>query len=45
MPHLDLDGGFRLYYERHGEGPPVVFAHGAGGMFAAGATLILTNQP
>ena len=31
MPHLDLDGGFRLYYERHGEGPPVVFAHGAGG--------------
>ena len=31
MPHLDLDDGFRLYYERHGEGPPVVFAHGAGG--------------
>jgi pimeloyl-ACP methyl ester carboxylesterase len=31
MPHLDLEDGFRLYYERHGEGPPVVFAHGAGG--------------
>ena len=24
-------GGFDLYYEVHGEGPPVVFAHGAGG--------------
>ena len=31
MPHLELDDGFRLYYERHGEGPPVVLAHGAGG--------------
>ncbi len=31
MPHLELDDGFHLYYERHGEGPPVVFAHGAGG--------------
>ena len=31
MPHVELDDGFRLYYERHGEGPPVVFAHGAGG--------------
>ncbi len=31
MPHLDLADGFRLYYEQHGEGPPVVFAHGAGG--------------
>ena len=31
MPHLELDDGFRLYYERHGEGAPVVFAHGAGG--------------
>ncbi len=24
-------GEFELYYEVHGEGPPVVFAHGAGG--------------
>ena len=24
-------GGARLYYEIHGEGPPAVFAHGAGG--------------
>ena len=26
-----LDDGFELYYEVHGEGPAVVFAHGAGG--------------
>ncbi|MYN63649.1 MAG: alpha/beta fold hydrolase [Acidobacteria bacterium] len=26
-----LDDGFELYYEVHGEGPVVVFAHGAGG--------------
>lgn len=31
MTYLELDDGFRLYYERHGEGPAVVFAHGAGG--------------
>lgn len=31
MPHLELDDGFRLYYERHGSGPAVLFAHGAGG--------------
>ena len=31
MPHLELEGGFRLYYERHGAGPAVLFAHGAGG--------------
>ena len=31
MPHLELADGFRLYYERHGEGPAVLFAHGAGG--------------
>ena len=31
MPHLDLDGGFRLYHEAHGEGTAVLFAHGAGG--------------
>ncbi len=38
MPHLDLDDGFRLYYETHGPAPgsagagtPVLLAHGAGG--------------
>lgn len=31
MPHLELDGGFQLYYELHGSGPAVMFAHGAGG--------------
>lgn len=31
MPYLDLDGGFRLYHEVHGEGTAVLFAHGAGG--------------
>ena len=38
MPHLELDDGFRLYYETHGpaigaEGSatPILFAHGAGG--------------
>ncbi|MEX2445982.1 MAG: alpha/beta fold hydrolase [Dehalococcoidia bacterium] len=38
MPHLDLDDGFRLYFEVHGPpvgapgaGHPVVLAHGAGG--------------
>ncbi|HRC62475.1 MAG TPA: alpha/beta hydrolase [Dehalococcoidia bacterium] len=31
MPHLELEDGFRLYYESHGEGPAVLFAHGAGG--------------
>jgi pimeloyl-ACP methyl ester carboxylesterase len=31
VPHLDLDGGFRLYHEAHGEGTAVLFAHGAGG--------------
>lgn len=31
MPHLQLEQGFRLYYERHGVGPAVLFAHGAGG--------------
>jgi pimeloyl-ACP methyl ester carboxylesterase len=30
MPVLDLDG-CRLYYETHGEGPALVFAHGLGG--------------
>ena len=31
MPHLELEDGFRLYYEVHGEGPAVMLAHGAGG--------------
>ena len=31
MAYLDIDGGFRLYFERHGDGPVVLFAHGAGG--------------
>ncbi len=30
MPYADL-GEVRLYYESHGEGPAVVFAHGRGG--------------
>ena len=35
MPHLELDDGFRLYYECRGEGSPVLFAHGAGGNAAS----------
>jgi len=31
VPYLELEAGFRLYYESHGEGPAVLFAHGAGG--------------
>ncbi len=31
VPYLDGDGGFRLYYEAHGGGTAVLFAHGAGG--------------
>jgi 3-oxoadipate enol-lactonase len=30
MPFLETGGG-RLYYETHGSGPAIVFAHGAGG--------------
>ena len=30
MPSLKINGA-QLYYEEHGKGPPVVFAHGAGG--------------
>jgi 3-oxoadipate enol-lactonase len=30
MPSVDLNGA-RIYYEEHGKGLPVVFAHGAGG--------------
>lgn len=31
MPYLEREDGFRLYYERSGSGPTVLFAHGAGG--------------
>lgn len=31
MPHLEREGGFRLYYEARGAGTAVLFAHGAGG--------------
>ncbi|MGE0228776.1 MAG: alpha/beta fold hydrolase [Dehalococcoidia bacterium] len=31
MAYLELEAGFRLYYETHGDGPAVLFAHGAGG--------------
>lgn len=31
MPLLQLKDGARLYYEVHGKGPAVVFAHGLGG--------------
>ena len=31
MPHFAIEDGLDLYYERHGAGPAVVFAHGAGG--------------
>lgn len=30
MPKAQVNG-IELYYEVHGEGPPIVFAHGAGG--------------
>jgi 3-oxoadipate enol-lactonase len=30
MPTAELNGG-RIYYEEHGKGPAIVFAHGAGG--------------
>jgi pimeloyl-ACP methyl ester carboxylesterase len=30
MPLLNVHGA-KLYYEQHGEGPPLVFAHGVGG--------------
>ena len=30
MPFLET-GGAKIYYETHGEGPAIVFAHGAGG--------------
>jgi pimeloyl-ACP methyl ester carboxylesterase len=31
MPFLDCGDGARLYYETHGAGPALVFAHGLGG--------------
>ena len=35
MPQLDLKDGARLYYETHGKGPALVFAHGLGGNHAS----------
>jgi pimeloyl-ACP methyl ester carboxylesterase len=34
MPYVDSDGA-SIYYERHGEGPAIVFVHGSGGHHAA----------
>src|SRR5690606_25363449 len=34
MPYVDVSAG-RLYYEVHGDGPPVVMAHGVGGNHAS----------
>ncbi len=34
MPHVTVNG-IDLYYETHGSGPPVVFAHGVGGNHAS----------
>lgn len=34
MPYLELESG-RLYFERSGSGPPLVFAHGLGGSHAS----------
>lgn len=31
VPFLQLQNGARLYYEAHGSGPAIVFAHGLGG--------------
>ncbi|MFJ2226453.1 alpha/beta fold hydrolase [Streptomyces halstedii] len=33
MPYVDSDGA-SLYYERHGDGPAIVFVHGSGGHHA-----------
>ena len=35
MPFASAPDGARIYYETHGEGPPVVFVHGSGGHHAA----------
>jgi 3-oxoadipate enol-lactonase len=35
MPQLDLQDGASLYYETHGKGPALVFAHGLGGNHAS----------
>jgi len=34
MPYCPLPGA-KLYYETHGEGPPIVFVHGSGGNHAS----------
>ena len=42
MPFLERDGA-RLYYETHGAGPALVFAHGLGGGHLAGGSRCLTS--
>ena len=34
MPYIDR-GASRLYYEKHGDGPPIVLLHGVGGNHAS----------
>ena len=34
MPYVQT-GDSRIYYELHGEGPPVLFVHGVGGNHAS----------
>ena len=35
MPFATSQDGTRIYYERHGAGPAVLFVHGSGGHHAA----------
>jgi pimeloyl-ACP methyl ester carboxylesterase len=35
MPFTTAPDGARIYYERHGDGPAIVFVHGSGGHHAA----------
>jgi pimeloyl-ACP methyl ester carboxylesterase len=35
MPFTEADDGTRVYYEKHGTGPAVLFVHGSGGHHAA----------
>ncbi|MER5438412.1 alpha/beta hydrolase [Streptomyces sp. NPDC002790] len=35
MPYADSEDGARIYYERHGSGPAILFVHGSGGHHAA----------
>jgi esterase len=36
MPEVHING-VRLYYEEHGEGPPILCIHGTGGSALIGA--------